>query len=146
MKTDLSTAVGTPVSNFCFGTMQWGGTADAADSLAMYDAARTAGINFFDTAHSYTGGASEKLLGECAASERDALFIATKCASGGNCHPEAITKDFEDSLTRLQMDCVDMLYMHRWSRLKRLMRRWQGWWTQGRSGISASQITRPGRL
>jgi hypothetical protein len=32
------------------------------------------------------------------------------------------------------------------SRLKRLMRRWPGWWTQGSSGISASRITRPGRL
>jgi aryl-alcohol dehydrogenase-like predicted oxidoreductase len=115
MKPDLHTAAGTPVSDFCFGTMQWGGKADAADSRAMYDAARTAGINFFDTAHGYTGGASEKLLGEFAAAERDALFIATKCASGGNCHPEAITQDFEDSLSRLRMDRVDMLYMHRWS-------------------------------
>jgi 1-deoxyxylulose-5-phosphate synthase len=115
MKPDLRTPSGIPVSDFCFGTMQWGGKADAKDSRAMYDATRAVGINFFDTAHSYTGGASEKLLGEFAAAERDALFIATKCASSGNCHPEAITKEFEGSLTRLQMDRVDMLYMHRWS-------------------------------
>jgi aryl-alcohol dehydrogenase-like predicted oxidoreductase len=95
--------------------MQWGGKADAADSRAMFDAARAAGINFFDTAHGYTGGASETLLGEFAAAERDALFIATKCASSGDCRPEAITKDVEQSLTRLKMDRVDMLYMHRWS-------------------------------
>ncbi len=115
MKPDLKTPAGTPISKFCFGTMQWGGKADAMDSRAMFDASRAAGINFFDTAHGYTGGASETLLGEFAATDRDDLFIATKCASTGDCRPEAITKDFEESLTRLNMDSVDMLYMHRWS-------------------------------
>lgn len=81
----------------------------------MYDAVRAAGINFFDTAHGYTGGASETLLGEFAAPDRDALFIATKCASTGNCSPDAIRKDLEESLERLNVDFVDMLYMHRWS-------------------------------
>jgi len=95
--------------------MQWGGKADATDSRAMYDLARAAGINFFDTAHGYTGGASETLLGEFVAADRNDLFIATKCASTGDCRPEAIAQDFEDSLGRLNMDSVDMLYMHRWS-------------------------------
>ncbi len=115
MEPNLCTPAGTPISNYCFGTMQWGGKADVTDSRAMYDAARAAGINFFDTAHGYTGGASETLLGEFVASDRDDLFIATKCASTGDCRPEAITKDIEESLTRLNMDRVDMLYMHRWS-------------------------------
>jgi aryl-alcohol dehydrogenase-like predicted oxidoreductase len=115
MTTDLRTPDGHPISPFCFGTMQWGGKADPADSRAMYDAVRSAGVNFFDTAHGYTGGASETLLGEFAAADRDALFIATKCASSGDCSPEAITKDLEESLQRLNMDYVDMLYMHRWS-------------------------------
>tara|TARA_B110000046_G_scaffold65811_1_gene73451 strand:- start:190 stop:444 length:255 start_codon:yes stop_codon:yes gene_type:complete len=44
--------------------MQWGGKADATDSYAMYDLAHAAGINFFDTAHGHTGGASETLQGE----------------------------------------------------------------------------------
>ena len=95
--------------------MQWGGKADPTDSRAMYDAARGAGINFFDTANGYTGGASEKLLGEFVAHERDDLFIATKCASSGNCAPEAITNDLDESLARLNLDFVDLLYMHRWS-------------------------------
>ncbi|KPQ16472.1 MAG: putative oxidoreductase [Rhodobacteraceae bacterium HLUCCO18] len=81
----------------------------------MYDRARDAGISFFDTAHGYTGGASETLLGQFVAPERDDLFIATKCASTGNCAPAAITNDLEDSLKRLKLDFVDMLYMHRWS-------------------------------
>ena len=115
MTLELSTPAGTPISKFSFGTMQWGGKADAIDSRAMYDAARSAGINFFDTAHGYTNGVSEQLLGKFVKSERNQLFIATKCASTGDCSPEKIIKDVEESLTRLNMDCVDMLYMHRWS-------------------------------
>ena len=115
MKLDLRTPSGSPISKFSFGTMQWGGKADAIDSRAMYDAARLSGINFFDTANGYTNGASETLLGEFAKADRDKLFIATKCASTGDCHPEKITKDIEQSLTRLDMEQVDMLYMHRWS-------------------------------
>ena len=115
MNLNLRTPAGTHISNFSFGTMQWGGKADATDSRAMYDLARAAGINFFDTAHGYTGGASETLLGEFVAADRNDLFIATKCASTGDCRPKAIAQDFEDSLGRLNMDSVDMLYMHRWS-------------------------------
>ena len=95
--------------------MQWGGKADATDNCAMYDLAHAAGINFFDTTHGYTGGASETLLGEFVAADRNDRFIATKCASTGNCRPEAIAQNFEDSLGRLNMDSVDMLYTHCWS-------------------------------
>jgi aryl-alcohol dehydrogenase-like predicted oxidoreductase len=115
MRAEFSTPGGHPISPFCFGTMQWGGKADHTESRAMYDAVRAAGINFFDTAHGYTGGASETLLGEFAAADRDALFIATKCASTGNCSPDAIQRDVEESRERLRIDCIDMLYMHRWS-------------------------------
>lgn len=114
MNTDLRTPDGTPISGFCFGTMQFGGKADAAASRAMYDATRAAGINFYDTAHGYTGGASETLLGEFVKPEREKLFIATKCASTGDCSPAAITRDFEESLKRLDMGYVDLMYMHRW--------------------------------
>jgi len=112
--TNLTTANGTPMSGFAYGTMQWGGKADAENSRAMYDAARAAGINHFDTAHGYTAGQSETLLGRFAARDREKLFISTKVASTGNCHPNAITQDFEECLQRLNMDYVDMLYLHRW--------------------------------
>ena len=115
MKFELLTHDGNPISKFSFGTMQWGGKANTIDSRAMYDAARLAGINFFDTAHGYTDGLSETLLGEFAKPDRDSLFIATKCASNGDCSPKKITKDFEESLSRLDMEHVDMLYLHRWS-------------------------------
>ena len=110
----LTTADGTPASRFAFGTMQFGGKADAAESRAMFDACRAAGINLFDTAYGYTGGASETLLGEFAAAEREALYIATKCAHPGNSAPDLITAQFEESMTRLGMEYVDLLYLHRW--------------------------------
>ena len=40
----------------------FGGTPDAAASRAVFDACRDAGVNFFDTDHTYRGGESEKLL------------------------------------------------------------------------------------
>jgi aryl-alcohol dehydrogenase-like predicted oxidoreductase len=45
---------GVQVSQLCFGTMAFGGDADAAEAARMYRAGRDAGINFFDTAISTT--------------------------------------------------------------------------------------------
>jgi len=114
MKQNLTTPAGTPISNFCFGAMQFGGNADPAASREMYDACRAAGINFFDTAFAYTGGKSETILGEFAAAERDAVFIATKCASAGGATKANIHAQFDESRKRLDMDAVDLLYIHMW--------------------------------
>ena len=110
----LSTQNTTPISPLCFGCMQFGGTADEANSRAMYDACRTAGINFFDTAHLYTGGVSEEFLGAFAASERDDLYIATKAGYTGGSTARNIFTTFDISRQRLGMDMVDALYLHRW--------------------------------
>ncbi len=110
----LTTHDGTPITGYCFGTMQFGGKADATESRAMYDACRAAGINFFDTAFGYTDGASEGLLGEFAASEREQIFIATKCAHPGDSKAATIARQFDESRRRLDTDCVDLLYLHRW--------------------------------
>lgn len=112
--TALTAPDGTPPSSLCFGCMQFGGTADAADSRAMYDVCRKAGVNFFDTAHVYTDGASETLLGGFIAGERDALIIATKAAYTGGSGRTNILNQFEISQARLGMDMVDLLYLHRW--------------------------------
>ena len=52
--TEITSLNGTALSPLCFGTMQFGGKADATDSRAMFDACRAAGGTFFDTAHVYT--------------------------------------------------------------------------------------------
>ncbi|MEL7132172.1 MAG: aldo/keto reductase [Pseudomonadota bacterium] len=104
---------GTALSPLTFGTMQFGGNADAIESRAMFDAARAAGITHFDTAFVYTGGASETLLGEMAQADRDGVIIATKSAYNGGAGRENILSSFATSQQRLQMDVVDILYLHR---------------------------------
>ncbi len=101
-------------SPFCFGTMQFGGRSDEAASNAMYAACREAGINFFDTAHDYNGGRSEEILGKLVAPERDKIILATKVAASGGSSPENIHAQFQESLRRLALDHVDILFLHRW--------------------------------
>ncbi|MTI02140.1 aldo/keto reductase [Roseibium sp. RKSG952] len=113
MTSILTSLDGTAVSRFAFGTMQFGGRADAAQSNAMYDACRTAGITHFDTAHVYTDGVSETLLGSMVANEREALLIATKAGYSGGAGAENIEKQFDISRKRLDQDMVDLLYLHR---------------------------------
>lgn len=109
----LTSPDGTPASSFAFGTMQFGGRADADASRAMFDASLAAGITHFDTAHVYNGGASEELLGSMLGADRDRLIIATKAAYTGGGSKKNITESFEISRTRLGLDVVDVLYMHR---------------------------------
>ncbi|MEM6595163.1 MAG: aldo/keto reductase [Pseudomonadota bacterium] len=107
------TRSGRPASPFCFGTMQYGGTANRAASDALYAACRGAGINFFDTAYVYTEGRSEEYLGAQAAHELDDVIIATKVAQDQPSTKEVVLSSFATSLKRLKMDQVDLLYLHR---------------------------------
>jgi aryl-alcohol dehydrogenase-like predicted oxidoreductase len=114
MTRTFRTPDGTPISRFCFGAMQFGGKSDEAQSRAMYDASRAAGINFFDTAHAYTEGRSETFLGRFAAPERDRLYIASKADFMRGSGAEAIRASVEESRKRLGMDRIDLYYLHRW--------------------------------
>jgi aryl-alcohol dehydrogenase-like predicted oxidoreductase len=111
--TQLTTQDGTPVSRLTFGTMQFGGKADAAESAAMYDAARAAGITHFDTAVRYTDGAAEKILGQLIKHERDAIYLATKVGYIGGAGRANILAQFDICRSQLQLDQVDLLYLHR---------------------------------
>ncbi len=110
---------GVQVSRLCFGTMSFGGDADAATSAAMYKACRDAGINFYDTADQYNKGKSEEILGGLIKGHRDQLVIATKCFNPmgedvnarGNSRRH-VTRAVEASLKRLQTDRVDILFLH----------------------------------
>ncbi|APG46122.1 aldo/keto reductase [Phaeobacter porticola] len=114
MSTDLISLDGTPASALAFGTMQFGGRANAAQSAAMYDACRAAGITHFDTAWVYTDGASEEILGQLIRDARDSLLIATKVAYTGGAGPENIRRQLDQSRARLGQDMVDILYLHRY--------------------------------
>jgi len=109
----FKTLSGEDVSRYSFGCMQFGGGADEAESGAMYAACRDAGITFFDTAYGYTEGQSETFLGRFIASERDDVFVATKCAYTGAA-PSAIEAQIAESRRRLGIDVIDLLYLHRW--------------------------------
>ncbi len=110
---ELTSIDQSPASRFCFGAMQFGGTADKADSRALFDACRAAGLNFFDTAYGYTDGVSETWLGEFAKPEREKLIIASKAGYIGGCTRQSLQEQFATSQKRLQMDYVDILYLHR---------------------------------
>ena len=112
--TKLTAINGTEVSSLCYGCMQFGGTADAHASRAMFDACRDEGLNFFDTAHVYTGGTSETLLGEFVQRDRDQLIIATKAAYTDGSSRGTIIAQFDESRRRLGLEMVDVLYLHRW--------------------------------
>lgn len=111
--TALIASDGTAASKLTFGTMQFGGKADKAASHAMFEAALAAGITHFDTAYVYTDGASETFLGDMIKPHRDHLIIATKAAYVGGPTKANILKHFDISRQRLQLDMVDLLYLHR---------------------------------
>ena len=93
--------------------MQFGGRADEAASRAMYDLARREGLNHFDTAQLYTGGASEKFLGRFVRDHRQQVFIATKAAYDKPATGQCIRDSLDTSRKRMQIDAADALYLHR---------------------------------
>ncbi|MFN3605877.1 MAG: aldo/keto reductase [Cypionkella sp.] len=101
-------------SRLAFGTMQFGGRADAAQSAAMFDACLDAGVTHFDTACGYNGGASETILGQLAARVRARVYIATKLGYVGGAGRENLSLQMDASRKRLGLDCVDLLYLHRY--------------------------------
>jgi aryl-alcohol dehydrogenase-like predicted oxidoreductase len=109
----LTSPDGTPASRFAFGTMQFGGSADETASRAMFEDCINAGITHFDTAHLYTDGASETLLGTFVKDQRDRLTIATKAAYEGGAGRDNIEASAETSRVRMQIDTLDVLYLHR---------------------------------
>lgn len=110
---------GLKVSELCLGTMTFGVSADAAAAARMVDAALDAGVNFFDTANSYAGGESERLLGKALAGRREQAVVATKffnpMGAGVNDSGTSrvhVMRAVEDSLRRLGTDWVDLYYVH----------------------------------
>ena len=116
------------VTDLCLGTMQFGWTADEAASFAVLDAYVAAGGNFIDTADVYSrwapgnpGGVSEEIIGRWMTERgnRDGLVVATKLRGemwkgidGEGLGRKHIERAAEDSLRRLQTDCIDLYQCH----------------------------------
>ena len=100
------------------GCNNFGSRIDEAASRAVVDAALDAGVNFFDTADLYGGGASEEHLGRALQGRRTQAVVATKFGmlpppeglTGG--HPDWVARAADESLRRLGMDHVDLYWMH----------------------------------
>lgn len=109
----LETKNGTPVSRLGFGAMQFGRTADERSASEMLEACIGAGINLFDTAFSYTGGESERILGKLIASVADDILIATKAPNDRPPSAANLRTSHEESCKRLRVDTIDLYYLHR---------------------------------
>ncbi|MBW1253301.1 aldo/keto reductase [Pantoea allii] len=117
------------VSRLCLGCMTFGEpdrgkhawTLPEDSSRPLIRQALDAGINFFDTANSYSDGSSEEILGRALHdfARRDEVVVATKVffpmsnLSQGLSR-QNILQSIDDSLQRLGMDYVDLLQIHRW--------------------------------
>jgi len=117
------------VSRLCLGCMTYGEpmrgnhawTLPEASSRPLIQQALNAGINFFDTANSYSDGSSEEILGRALKdfARRDEVVVATKVyfpltnLSQGLSR-QNILQSIDDSLQRLGMEYVDLLQIHRW--------------------------------
>jgi pyridoxine 4-dehydrogenase len=81
---------------------------------ALLREALSAGVNFIDTAHLYTGGDSERTIGAALAPFSDGYIVATKGGySPGEGRPEILTAQIEESLRRLHADEIELYYLHR---------------------------------
>ena len=110
---------GLKVSKFCLGTMMFGGQTDKDESIRIIDYAYDNGVNFFDTADTYTEGRSEAILGEALEGKRDLAVIATKVRNPKGPLPNQyglgrkhIIQNVEESLEKLRTDYIDLLYLH----------------------------------
>lgn len=120
METTFLGRTGVRVSRLALGTMSFGGDADVETSGAMYRACREAGVNLFDTADVYNGGASEEILGALVREERDQVVLASKAffptGEGPNERGSSryhLVRAVEASLRRLDTDRLDLFYLHR---------------------------------
>ena len=111
---------GVKVSPLCFGTMSFGGIADAETSARMFRRCREVGINFFDCANVYEDGRSEEILGELIADCRDEVVITSKAYFPTSDDPNArgasryhLVRAVEASLRRLDTDYIDLYFIHR---------------------------------
>lgn len=117
------------VSRLCLGCMTFGEpdrgkhawTLPEDSSRPIIQRALEGGINFFDTANSYSDGSSEEIVGRALRdfARRDDVVVATKVYHQVGSLEEGLSRaqilrSIDDSLTRLGMDYVDLLQIHRW--------------------------------
>lgn len=124
---------GLKVSEIGFGAWAIGGKRwgqqDDDESLQTLHAAIDSGVNFIDTAAGYGDGKSEQLIGKMLKSRKEDIFVCTKTPPAAGPWPPSpyckaeerysesyIRQNVEERLKNLDMDCVDILLLHTWTR------------------------------
>src|SRR5262245_48898355 len=95
------------------------GTTDAREARRLIDICLDAGVNLFDTADVYSGGASEEVLGAAIKDRRDRVILSTKTSlptgegpnDAGSSRARLIDA-CEAALRRLGTDHIDLLQLH----------------------------------
>lgn len=127
---------GLDISPLCLGCMTYGvpergphpWTLNEDASRPLIRQALEAGINFYDTANTYSDGTSEEIVGRALKefAKRDEIVLATKVffpmgdradatrPNGAGLSRKAIFQSIDASLMRLGTDYVDLYQIHRW--------------------------------
>ena len=106
------------ISEIGFGCMSLAGS-DEENAMLLHKAIDH-GINFFDTADLYNKGMNEVSVGKALKEKRKEIILATKVGNqwredgkwDWNPRKEYILKAVDESLRRLQTDCIDLYQLH----------------------------------
>ena len=104
-----------PLGPICLGGSTFGREIDEAAAFVLMDHARARGVPLFDTAATYSAGASERIVGAWLASRRPSSgtpAIATKIYPPYT--SAAIDTAVAASAARLGVETIDLLYLHKW--------------------------------
>lgn len=112
---------GLKVSELSFGSwITFGSSLNITGIRKSMRMAYESGVNFFDNAEAYAGGASELLMGEAIKDfKRENLVLSTKIFWGGNgpndtgLNMKHLIEGTKNALRRMQLDYVDLLFCHR---------------------------------
>ena len=111
---------GVRVSPLCLGALNFGGPTLEAEAVRLVHASLDAGVNVVDTANTYHGGESERIVGLAVRDRRSQVVLATKVhgrtGSGPNDAGNSrlhVLRACEDSLRRLGTDYLDLYQVHR---------------------------------
>ena len=120
---------GAAVSLLGYGCMRFPGDGESVDyakAEPLIDAAYAAGVNYFDTAYRYHGGASELFVGHALAKyPRESFHLATKLPPWMVDSLEDAERIFADQLERLRVEYFDFYLVHAlnrttWEKMERL--------------------------
>ena len=95
------------------------GTTDVKEAKRLVDICLEAGLNMFDSADVYSGGAAEEILGQAIRGRRDQVIISTKATFTVGSGPNdvgssryALLRACERALKRLGTDYIDLFQLH----------------------------------